>query len=92
MNLKREKEEDIANFLVSVFFSYFFYWLWHYHFRDIDQCLKERNYIDNTLAWDRPGVGQAALYMFMEAIVLCVLIILIEVNFDVISFSYPLVC
>lgn len=37
-------------------------------------------YVDNTLAWDRPGVGQAALYMFIEAIVLSVLIILIEVR------------
>lgn len=32
-----------------------------------------------TLGWDRPGVGQAALYMFLEAIVLFVFIILIEV-------------
>ena len=32
-----------------------------------------------TLGWDRPGVGQAALYMFLEAVVLFVFIILIEV-------------
>ena len=32
-----------------------------------------------ALGWDRPGVGQAALYMFLEAIVLFILIILIEV-------------
>ncbi|XP_078344110.1 phospholipid-transporting ATPase ABCA3-like [Oculina patagonica] len=48
---------------------------------ETDLCLKERNYTDNALAWDRPGVGQAALYMFMEAVVLSVLIILIEKNF-----------
>jgi len=32
-----------------------------------------------TLGWDRPGVGQAALYMFLEAVVLFVFIILAEV-------------
>ena len=32
-----------------------------------------------TLGWDRPGVGQAALYMFLEAVVLFILIILVEV-------------
>ncbi|KAL9959228.1 hypothetical protein ACROYT_G036325 [Oculina patagonica] len=36
-----------------------------------------------SLAWDRPGVGQATLYMFLEAIVLFVFIILIEMNFFV---------
>ncbi|KAJ7372892.1 hypothetical protein OS493_016821 [Desmophyllum pertusum] len=52
---------------------------------DAFQCLKDVDnmYVDNTLAWDRPGVGQAALYMFIEAIVLSVLIILIEMNFFV---------
>ncbi|KAJ7376779.1 hypothetical protein OS493_032513 [Desmophyllum pertusum] len=35
----------------------------------------------DSLAWKRPGVGQAALYMFIEAIVLFVLLILIEMNF-----------
>lgn len=54
----------------------------HYHLRDAFQCLKDVDnmYVDNTLAWDRPGVGQAALYMFIEAIVLSVIIILIEVR------------
>ena len=33
-----------------------------------------------TLGWDRPGVGQAALYMFFEAVVLFVFIILVEVS------------
>lgn len=32
-----------------------------------------------TLGWDRPGVGQTALYMFVEAVVLFVFIILLEV-------------
>ncbi|CAH3155546.1 unnamed protein product, partial [Porites evermanni] len=35
----------------------------------------------NVLDWDRPGVGQATLYMFVEAIVLFLFILLIEMNF-----------
>ena len=38
------------------------------------------NYVEHALEWDRPGVGQIALYMFIEAVVLMVLTLLIEVR------------
>lgn len=37
-------------------------------------------YTDHALAWERPGIGQMALYMFLEAVVLFILVLLIEVR------------
>ncbi|XP_048579731.1 phospholipid-transporting ATPase ABCA3 isoform X2 [Nematostella vectensis] len=38
-------------------------------------------FTDSSLNWDRPGVGQHALYMAVEAVVLFILTLLIQVNF-----------
>ncbi|KAK3732015.1 hypothetical protein QZH41_016886 [Actinostola sp. cb2023] len=43
--------------------------------------LSNVKYSDNSLAWDMPGVGQEALFMFVEGVVLFILTILIQVNF-----------
>lgn len=40
-------------------------------------------YTDNSLSWERPGIGQMALYLFVEALVLFILVLLIEVRLDV---------
>ena len=48
----------------------------YYHCRFRTSCPTVRDALD----WDRPGVGQAVLYMFLESIVLFVVIILIEVR------------
>ena len=48
----------------------------YYHCRFKSFCPTPRPALD----WERPGAGQAALYMFLEAIVLFVVIILIEVR------------
>ena len=39
-------------------------------------------YTDNSLSWERPGIGQMALYLFVEALVLFILVLLIEVRLD----------
>ena len=38
------------------------------------------NYTDHALDWERPGIGQMALYMFLEGLVLFILVLLIEVR------------
>ena len=38
------------------------------------------NYTENALDWERPGIGQMALYMFLEGLVLFILVLLIEVR------------
>lgn len=48
------------------------------------QCERQNiRYTDHALDWERPGIGQMALYMFVEGIVLFVLVLLIEVKFFV---------
>lgn len=45
------------------------------------QCERQNiRYTDHALDWERPGIGQMALYMFVEGIVLFVLVLLIEVR------------
>ena len=39
------------------------------------------NYTANALDWERPGIGQMALYMFLEGVILLSLVLLIEVSF-----------
>lgn len=39
-------------------------------------------YTDHGLTWERPGIGQMVLYMFVEAVVLFVLVLLIEVRLE----------
>ncbi|XP_073229976.1 phospholipid-transporting ATPase ABCA3-like [Porites lutea] len=38
-------------------------------------------YTDHGLDWERPGIGQMALYLFIESVVLFILVLLIEVKF-----------
>ena len=38
------------------------------------------NYTDNALDWERPGIGQMALFMFVEGLVLFILVLLVEVR------------
>lgn len=45
-------------------------------------CAQENvSYTENALDWDRPGIGQNALYMFLEGLIFFILILLIEVKF-----------
>lgn len=44
-------------------------------------------YTDHGLTWERPGIGQMVLYMFVEAVVLFILVLLIEVKFFLGGFS-----
>lgn len=39
-------------------------------------------YTDHGLTWERPGIGQMVLYMFVEAVVLFILVLLIEVRLN----------
>ncbi|XP_031559324.1 ATP-binding cassette sub-family A member 3-like isoform X2 [Actinia tenebrosa] len=38
-------------------------------------------YTDHALSWDKPGVGQEALFMFLEGVVLLIITLLIQANF-----------
>jgi len=47
-----------------------------------EECAKRNvNYTANALDWERPGIGQMALYMFLEGLILLSLVLLIEVSF-----------
>lgn len=37
-------------------------------------------FTDHGLSWERPGIGQMALYLFVEGLVLFILVLLIEVG------------
>ena len=39
-------------------------------------------YTDHGLTLERPGIGQMVLYMFVEAVVLFILVLLIEVRLN----------
>ena len=42
---------------------------------------RNATYTANALDWERPGIGQMALYMFLEGFILFILVLLIEVSF-----------
>ena len=47
-----------------------------------EACAQQNiNYTANALDWERPGIGQMALYMFLEGLILFILVLLIEVSF-----------
>ncbi|XP_067040088.1 phospholipid-transporting ATPase ABCA3-like [Acropora muricata] len=47
-----------------------------------EACAQQNiNYTANALDWERPGIGQMALYMFLEGLLLFSLVLFIEVKF-----------
>ena len=59
----------------------FVIWFSGYFLRAKLNCeTKGIKYTDHGLSWERPGIGQMVLYMFVEAVVLFILVLLIEVR------------
>ena len=55
--------------------------LYYYLISAQEACAQQNiNYTANALDWERPGIGQMALYMFLEGLLLFSLVLFIEVS------------